>query len=749
ATGRVGNKYSFGAAATIADSSPTFCDFVTRHSGPEADNWLPLTTTKISTMGDSNSELYVAIAALLISLVALAASVLQVAQQYFASATGYASCDEKVIGKWSSSTIRILKPYEFRFEVQYQAPVIFLCRLDNKNGPVPDVKIIPLVGSDESRRESCSDIQEDGRNTQKSSQVQKEKSTRVKQKEAIHTADNELASWVTLLAAFQRMEHDSRDWQQKLLEKPLRPPTGEPHNAMLKPEEVEEVEKKHTLVVALQKKTKSWDTMPAGVKKPYATTTWCHMVEMAALLGIYWSEFDRSHDRYRAEGNGYMLTGEKMTDLGIMFTFQVYGKSEFKANRIIPVEEVKDLCFGVVPTIFRRPEAVDMRRLTDDRQDLSMLNLSNRIEISETLGLIGCNTNTVNYFAREDTQNKRVAHLFPIAFEIIGMLGRTLHIDHSVFRCLPNPTMYFWNTKTFSLPKLLDAYLKESNKHGVLSNQDSRVMQAIRRHGRRVQLQMRNAGSNGRSSFMLLDTLHHALDVMDEVLTGKAKEKRPPLPRQGTTYSNQNPALSVKKKPDEQRPTNATEDQNETTRRQKVTDVLRSHIQEVMYGLNEKVNEKDAEAQSPIQFDGNTARFEDIDSAAPEDKQAKLMEVYFQAIRNKVIGTALRSTKRRESLTPMLPLATPSSQKRTAGQTIVETSEDGDEEDAEDEDEDDDVAEEDELWKLPTDDVSHEDIWCTLVFRMICWLMLHDFNKNDRQISKSELRGSRLPIYIA
>ncbi|CRK31874.1 hypothetical protein BN1708_018856, partial [Verticillium longisporum] len=153
--------------------------------------------------------------------------------------------------------------------------------------------------------------------------------------------------------------------------------------------------------------------MPAGVKKPYATTTWCHMVEMAALLGIYWSEFDRSHDRYRAEGNGYMLTGEKMTDLGIMFTFQVYGKSEFKANRIIPVEEVKDLCFGVVPTIFRRPEAVDMRRLTDDRQDLSMLNLSNRIEISETLGLIGCNTNTVNYFAREDTQNKRVAHLFP------------------------------------------------------------------------------------------------------------------------------------------------------------------------------------------------------------------------------------------------------------------------------------------------------------------------------------------------
>ena len=43
---------------------------------------------------------------------------------------------------------------------------------------------------------------------------------------------------------------------------------------------------------------------------------------------------------------------------------------------------------------------------------------------------------------------------------------------------------------------------------------------------------------------------------------------------------------------------------------------------------------------------------------------------------------------------------------------------------------------------------SHDDIWCTLVFRMICWLMLHDFNKLDRQLPKSELLGSRVPVYI-
>lgn len=41
------------------------------------------------------------------------------------------------------------------------------------------------------------------------------------------------------------------------------------------------------------------------------------------------------------------------------------------------------------------------------------------------------------------------------------------------------------------------------------------------------------------------------------------------------------------------------------------------------------------------------------------------------------------------------------------------------------------------------------EVWCTLVLRMLCWLLLHDFNKKDVQIAKSELLGSRLPVYIA
>jgi hypothetical protein len=39
-------------------------------------------------------------------------------------------------------------------------------------------------------------------------------------------------------------------------------------------------------------------------------------------------------------------------------------------------------------------------------------------------------------------------------------------------------------------------------------------------------------------------------------------------------------------------------------------------------------------------------------------------------------------------------------------------------------------------------------IWITLVFRMLCWLLLHDFDKADVKIVPSDLKGSRMPVYI-
>lgn len=350
-------------------------------------------------MGGSNDEVYVAVAALIISVVALSATFMQVMQQYYASARGYSQCNEKVMGDWAKSKTRRFSWEELRFEVQFDAPVIFVCPPKNIFGPIAKAPILKLDGTDESLEATHTIRDMDPR----------EEYLKKSNKDRIHTADNERASWFVLLYAVQRMEHTSAEWQKKEYEA-LGPPN---HGLPTAPPSLLE---HHTMTVALQRKRKSWDTMPATITKPYATTTICHLIEMMAALGVYWKEFDRRHDRYRAEGNGFMVLGERLSELGLMFSFQVYGKCHFERNRVIPVDYVKELCFGYVPTIYR--ESLDTRRLepsNDKPQNLGTLQLATRGEIAETLVMIGCNNNTVRHFR---DGGKRTSHLFPSTYRV-------------------------------------------------------------------------------------------------------------------------------------------------------------------------------------------------------------------------------------------------------------------------------------------------------------------------------------------
>lgn len=351
-------------------------------------------------MAGVDPELFVAAAALFISCVAFTATLMQCLQQYYASARGLAQCNEKVMGKWARSKSHRLIPREFRFEVEFDAPVIFVCPPDNDKGPVPDSTIHILDGTKESLESTWTELETNVLEDYK----------KMNEKDRIHTADNERASWTILLSAVQRMEQRSRVWQEQKFEKlkPSLPPRATDIDFGL-PQEPPSLRSSHTLVVALQKKRRSWDTMPPNITKPYCTTTICHLVEMLAALGIFWKIFDRKTDRYHAEGNGFMVLGERVSDLGLMFTFQANGLSNFERKRVIPVDEIKELCFGRVPTIYRSTH--DERRLEalDEVLDLSTLLMGNRHEIAQTLTMIGCNKKATSHF--EDPK-KRTAHLF-------------------------------------------------------------------------------------------------------------------------------------------------------------------------------------------------------------------------------------------------------------------------------------------------------------------------------------------------
>lgn len=320
-----------------------------------------------------NTELFVAITALLISVAAFVIALLQALHQYYASAKGYSSCGAPVIKKWSEFRHRRFLLYEFRFEVQFEVPIIFVARPENKKGPIEGQKIILINGSDESFEES---------RTQSTDNYKGKR-----EYEYVHTADNEEATWVALLMAIQRMEKESGIWQRSILQTPVN----------------------HSLIVCVQRQKRSWATMPGNISKPYATTTISHLIEFTAMLGIHWKVFDRDTDRYRAQGNGFILSGTYLENLGIAFSFQKKGPTWFETNRVIPHHDVKELCFGLSPTVFRDS---GVTQYADEPKDIGTLQLGSMEEIAESLMVLGCNANTANYF-RENATKARHGHLFP------------------------------------------------------------------------------------------------------------------------------------------------------------------------------------------------------------------------------------------------------------------------------------------------------------------------------------------------
>lgn len=672
-------------------------------------------------MGQSSSSLdegdIVSIVALVVSLIALFGTAAQVLQQYYASAAGYSNCGESVMGEWSKSKRRIFRPSELRFEVQFDAPVVFVCPPDNDRGPVRGAKIHFLDGSNENLRHTRPLPP-----TEEAKHIQNPRND-------VHTADNERASWVTLLSELHSMEKESQTWQEQQYGK--NPPQSREWASF----------KDHSLAVALQSKRKSWDTMPDSVKKPYATTTICHLLEIAAMMGVYWREFDRSNDVYRAEGNGYILTGSNVTDLGLVFNFQICGKHNFKEGRVIPAREVKEMCCGIVSTIFR--EGNDDRMLdfaNEEPKDLSWLHLGSLNEIAETMVLIGCNTNTANYF-RSDTA--RHSHLFPVALELVGMLARNVHIRNTSFRMLPNPTPYHWDKKFFSLRKLVKEFRKQLREDENLEELGTKQLEELLNLAMGVEHELRIYQTD--FGIPLLEKLHDAIDECDTFLRNSAR-------RELVTLVLREHFQYVLKMLNNSDPASVTWEQTVRSPAQgpDSPEQGRNDMQEAGHG--------DGSEKAAVSA---TRNIDDLYSASPEDRQEKFIDIYFAEVRDRVLQAAIHSFSRRKSTryapsthedelsagnevsgdatiltatsqpptlaekqTPMLLGSAESSGSIPKLHVMVQGPE------------------------ALTLDAQVNDIWCTLVFRMLCWLLLHDFHKKDVQIAKSELSGSRLPVYI-
>jgi hypothetical protein len=375
--------------------------------------------------GPQIATIVTSVVALVVSSTALLWSTLQLFHSYLGSAKGYSRINKEAMPGWFNFKRRIFQKAEFRFGVEYDTPVFIVCPVANINFPMSDQTWL-FIGDDRGPQSPPSpssteskqiQIQKEGNKaeegltkavnlTKKGMKVdlipqnpQGQKDKELQRHKSVHTVNNERATWIELLSALDTMERDSRKWEIII--------RGD--NGPRLPSFQE-----RTLAVAIQRKTRSWDNMPSSITKPYATTTTCHIMEMAAMLGLHWKEFDRAKDTFLAEGNGFVLKSTSVSELGTVFTFQVRGASKFGDNRTIPVDQVKDLAFGLVPTIYHVNNGVDGSRLTalsaDEFKNLKYLQMGSPNELAETLTSLGCNTRVSELIRNNDTNQR---HLYP------------------------------------------------------------------------------------------------------------------------------------------------------------------------------------------------------------------------------------------------------------------------------------------------------------------------------------------------
>ncbi|KAK6211511.1 modin [Colletotrichum tabaci] len=690
--------------------------------------------------GDNDSEVPIAITALIIAIAALFAATLQILQAIFASARGLPNCNSVVMGGWSKGTKIRPKITQMRLEVKFEAPIIFLAPPNNTGKPESKNDVWCAEGTEASCRKSRLDWDTLFRDWHS------------KANEKVHTVDMELATWVYLLVAIEKMERDSKYWELGKFHREGYPGTV--------PKDLPEP----TLAVKIQAKERSFDANPA-IKKPFATSTISHLIELAAILGIYWKVFDRDSNQYRAEGNGYSLTGSRIADLGVQFTFEKTGDTSFKERRVIPTSEVKELCFGRVPTLFREKKNLDedvewqkeLKTSSGTGIKVEILQMGSVEEIAETLTQIGCNGNTTLFYK----EGKKHRHLFPVTFEILGMLARVLHIRGRCFRFLPNPTIFPWYSGSFSLPRLLDAF-------------SERILDDLTMIEEEIEAVPDDSLDKGvRSAVADIRALSESAADLHE-----AFERDPTLTCDRMTALHG--AIA------------AADDMLKAREQEIVLDVLRRHLQEVLAAIN---NNPDSGGASSRQ---GSVSFGHLLGIPLEMRESRFMDTYFKRILWRVVGSAKNSrredevvsqaihedTEERlsrhengqsqagnaaafvsspspETSSPTEPPAaagspiespavesipTPGISKRGSWPQRVETELHKRTDTARMNT----IAEQPDWTTTATKHVEMQRaaVWYTLVFRMICWLMLHDFDKKDVQLPKSELIGNRQTVFI-
>ena len=330
---------------------------------------IPNHSTSYGSMADT--EIDVAVIALVVSLIALVIALAQLSQQLLGTAEGYRRCGSGVIGPWHRLRRRHFIWTEFRFEVKYMTPHLAVIaqeqnasgRLRHLSGPAYFANMLPRP---QSSREAkllralhetiCTDgdleiangfgdaadptqlerrmVSQRSWHHDPEKQVQKSSSGHLSAV-ASHASSSKpsgeiFVTWLQLLRE-AHLIYEGRDAAATV-----------DRNHSLSNEQPDRT----NLAVAIREW--AWDYMPADLLRPLATSTLNNVILIALRLNMQWRQLNLDNGVFLADGNGYSLTSVEIRGLGLGFQFSVIGAHETH-RQCISSEAVDKMMFGIIP----------------------------------------------------------------------------------------------------------------------------------------------------------------------------------------------------------------------------------------------------------------------------------------------------------------------------------------------------------------------------------------------------------------
>ncbi|KAF2832789.1 hypothetical protein CC86DRAFT_198 [Ophiobolus disseminans] len=319
----------------------------------------------------AESELNVAIVALVISLTALVVTTQQLLVQIFGSADGYRQCAESVIGSWHKKRKRVWKWSEFRFETQYVTPqIVLLTPFEFEDHWQEHEKVYRITSKSlgKARHKELDDTvhvvysrkraQTRSRNSRLEPELEKGSHPWAvpSSKQRVTPRSDTQVTWLRLLRELHVLTHSY--WPDECSFCPGLDGAGRspPHREEAieigidssKSWALEESSNNSRTEVGIIYRTWNWGFMPAELTRPLAEVSMGDIVILALRMGMQWRVLDLDSGRMQADGNGFNLTGFEARGLGIVLRLTATEQHD-QYRRLIPTRAVDKMLLGILP----------------------------------------------------------------------------------------------------------------------------------------------------------------------------------------------------------------------------------------------------------------------------------------------------------------------------------------------------------------------------------------------------------------